>query len=311
MAAGGATTDGAAKQGKAGLGAILRKAGARALGGGLPGFLAMVVQVAALMWMRTLVNYQYSKGGSFAEAFATLYAQGGIVRFYNGFWFAIVVGPLGRFVDTAANAGILAIMAESFPRVPVSLATALASAGAAAWRVTTQPVQNMKTLMQVEGGNRAFQVMAGKMAEMGPLAALWDGAAGTMGATWLGHYPWFATHNTLQAAWPERAGAGAVAKLVRNAIIGFCSSMVSDCVANPLRAITTKKQTMATPMGYFAVAQLIVAEKGGGLEGVLGLMGRGLAAKIISNGIQAMLFSVLWKYFEARFKARKNGKRQR
>ena len=121
MAAGGATTDGAAKQGKAGLGAILRKAGARALGGGLPGFLAMVVQVAALMWMRTLVNYQYSKGGSFAEAFATLYAQGGIGRFYNGFWFAIVVGPLGRFGDTAANAGILAIMAESFPRVPCAL----------------------------------------------------------------------------------------------------------------------------------------------------------------------------------------------
>jgi|MDSY01.1.fsa_nt_gb hypothetical protein len=265
---------------------IMKKAGKRALGGGLPGFLAMLVQVAALMWMRTLVNYQYSKGGSFAEAFAALYAEGGLGRFYNGFSFAIVVGPLGRFGDTAANEGILAVMADLFPAVPVAVATMLASAGAAAWRVATQPIQNMKTLMQVEGADKAFGVMASKMADMGAASALWDGAAGTMGATWMGHYPWFATNNFLRTAWPESPDAGKAAKLLRNALIGFCSSMVSDCVANPLRAITTKKQTMANATGYLAVTQLIIAEKGGGVEGVLGLMGRGLATKIISNGIQ-------------------------
>eukprot|EP01046_Picozoa_sp_COSAG06_P009751 COSAG06_NODE_515_length_14818_cov_1329.391263_10_plen_116_part_00 len=65
------------------LGAILKRAGKRALGGGLPGFVAMIIQVLALMWLRTLVNYQYSRGGSFSEAFGTLYAEGGIARFYN------------------------------------------------------------------------------------------------------------------------------------------------------------------------------------------------------------------------------------
>ncbi len=35
------------------------------------------------MWMRTLVNYQYSRGGSFSEAFGKLYAEGGIGRFYS------------------------------------------------------------------------------------------------------------------------------------------------------------------------------------------------------------------------------------
>ena len=72
-----------AEQAKPGMGAILKKAGKRALGGGLPGFVAMIIQVLALMWMRTLVNYQYSRGGSFSEAFATLYAEGGIGRFYS------------------------------------------------------------------------------------------------------------------------------------------------------------------------------------------------------------------------------------
>lgn len=79
------STSGAAeeKKPKEPLGAILKKAGKRALGGGLPGFAAMIIQVVALMWMRTLVNYQYSRGGTFFEAFDLLYKEGGISRFYN------------------------------------------------------------------------------------------------------------------------------------------------------------------------------------------------------------------------------------
>ena len=41
------------------LGEILRRAGKRALGGGIPGAAAMGVQVVSLMWLRTTVNYQY------------------------------------------------------------------------------------------------------------------------------------------------------------------------------------------------------------------------------------------------------------
>ena len=66
---------------------------------------------------------------------------GGIARFYNGFWAAVIVGPLSRFGDTAANAGILAICDGV---LPVGFATMLASAGAAVWRIATQPVQNVK-----------------------------------------------------------------------------------------------------------------------------------------------------------------------
>ena len=58
-----------------------------------------------------------------------------------------------------------------------------------------------------------------------------------MGATWLGHYPWFVTYNQLNATVPDTyTGA---AKLMRNAGIGFCSSFVSDCVSNGIRVITT------------------------------------------------------------------------
>mmetsp|Transcript_49441 Transcript_49441/g.96684 ORF Transcript_49441/g.96684 Transcript_49441/m.96684 type:complete len:305 (+) Transcript_49441:1-915(+) len=271
---------------------ILAKAGKRALGGGLPGFVAMILQVVLLMWLRTLVNYQYSRGGSFSEAFRKLYAEGGIKRLYAGFWAAVIVGPLCRFGDTAANAGILSVLEA---RVPVGLATMLASTGAALWRVFLQPVQNMKTIMQVEG-SRGAKILAAKVGERG-VGVLWEGALGGMGATWLGHYPWFLTYNTLNGLVPDTYTG--FAKLGRNAAIGFCCSFVSDLLSNFLRVITTSKQTSAVVVTYTEVARAIIAK-----DGILGLMGRGLGTKILSNGVSAMLFSVLWRYFQAKFEAR-------
>ena len=62
---------------------ILAKAGRRALGGGLSGAAAGVVQVLLLMWLRTTMNYQYRHGTRAAETFRVLYAEGGVRRFYQ------------------------------------------------------------------------------------------------------------------------------------------------------------------------------------------------------------------------------------
>lgn len=63
---------------------ILAKAGRRALGGGVSGAIAGVAQVILLMWLRTTMNYQYRYGTSTKEALSTLYAEGGVSRFYQG-----------------------------------------------------------------------------------------------------------------------------------------------------------------------------------------------------------------------------------
>lgn len=49
--------------------------------------LLLLLQVLALMWLRTTVNYQYRTGTSTRAALRALYADGGITRFYQG------VGP--------------------------------------------------------------------------------------------------------------------------------------------------------------------------------------------------------------------------
>jgi hypothetical protein len=80
----------AEKKKKKSLAEIIDTAGKKALRGGLPGMAAMAIQVMSLMWMRTTINYQYRHGGTMMGALKTLYAEGGIPRFYKGVLPALV-----------------------------------------------------------------------------------------------------------------------------------------------------------------------------------------------------------------------------
>ncbi len=51
---------------------------------------------------------------------------------------------------------------------------------------------------------------------------------------------------------------------------------------------------MHSPLTLYTAeaAKLVVAQ-----DGVRGLLGRGLKTRILSNGLQGLLFSILWKLF--------------
>lgn len=268
----------------------LKKAGKDALGGGIPGAAAMAVQVSTLMWMRTLINYQYRYGTPLTLAFQTLYRDGGIRRFYRGYTAAMVQGPLSRFGDTAANSGVLSLLNE-FPQtrsLPVAVQTAAASSVAAALRILWMPIDTIKTTLQVEGtGARAL--LREKIRLQG-VRALFHGAMASSAATFVGHYPWFATYNYLQTRVPMPPASETKKRLFRNAWIGFIAAATSDICSNALRVIKTTRQTTAVGSGYTDVVRSIVEK-----DGVIGLFGRGLKTKLLTNGVQGMLFSVYWK----------------
>ena len=245
-------------------------------------------------WMRTTVNFQYRYGMSTMEALKHLYADGGgglggIRRFYRGLGPALFQGPLSRFGDTASNAGMLAIWDAYYPAAPSSVKTVTASAAAAGFRVFLMPIDACKTIMQVEGASGLTKLGA-KIRTGGPFV-LWHGATGAMMATFAGHYPWFFTNNALNDYFPKYDRKKELAMyLGRNAVIGFCSSAVSDTVSNSLRVLKTTVQSSTTPIGYGAALKMVIEK-----DGIAGLMFRGLVTKIISNGCQGILFSVLWR----------------
>ncbi|EDQ88693.1 uncharacterized protein MONBRDRAFT_37290 [Monosiga brevicollis MX1] len=273
---------------------VLAKAGKRAMGGGAAGAAAMGVQVVSLLWLRTIMNYQYRNGGSLRAVVRTLYAEGGVLRFYQGLLPALAQGPLARFGDTAANAGTLALLDsyEVTASLPVGVKTVAASGAAAFWRVFLMPIDTCKTIMQVEG-KQGLSKLGAKIRVGGP-GVLYHGALAAMSATFAGHYPWFATFNILQESIPQQEGVWG--KFARNAGIGFCASVVSDTVSNSIRVTKVAKQAATESITYMQAVKGVIAK-----DGIAGLMFRGLQTRILANGLQGMMFSVVWKALQEQY----------
>lgn len=270
---------------------ILQKSFNRAFRGGTAGATAMVLQVGSLMWLRTTMNYQYRHGVSTSVALRTLYSQGGIPRFYKGVVPALFQGPLSRFGDTAANAGVITFLDShsSTKNLPVFFKTLCASFTAGLWRICLMPVDTLKTTLQVNG-KEGMSLLKGKIQQNG-FRVMYFGSLASFSATYVGHFPWFFTYNYLNEKLPEYSG-DRLKRFGRNALIGFSASCVSDVSSNSIRVIKTTRQSQKEIQSYLQIVRGIVQEKG-----VNSLLFRGLKTRIISNGLQGMMFTVLWKYF--------------
>ena len=270
----------------------------RSIQSGLSGAAAMGINVATLMWMRTTINYQYVHGTGTIQTMKTLYKQGGIPRFYRGVAPALIQGPMARFGDTAANTGTIVALNsnETTRKLPIWAKSACASLIAALFRITLMPIDTIKTNMQVQG-KEGFKNVITKVKTNGP-QVLFHGSLASASATWVGHFPWFATYNTLQEKIPNTDDP--LKKLARQALIGFTSTCVSDTLSNSIRVVKVYKQSNTTTISYPEIVKDIVTK-----EGMIGLFGRGLKTKLLANGFQGLMFSVLWKYIDEKFQQNK------
>ena len=125
---------------------------------------------------------------------------------------------------------------------------------------------------------------------VGP-SALYSGSFAAASVTFVGHYPWFTTYNFLSENIPKQESQ--IKELARRALIGFCCSAVSDTCSNSIRVVKVYKQSYPEQISYGKVVSNVLQE-----SGVRGLLFRGLETKILSNGLQGILFSILWKHFE-------------
>lgn len=56
--------------------------------------------------------------------------------------------------------------------------------------------------------------------------------------------------------------------------------------------VKTYRQVHERRVGYVEAAQAVIAT-----DGLRGLFGRGLKTRILANGLQGLMFSILWKLF--------------
>jgi hypothetical protein len=246
------------------------------------------VQIGSLMWLRTTINSQYKTGATLRATLRALWREGGVGRFYRGFAPAIALVPLSRFGDTAANAGMLALLEGSAWFGNVALKTAAASAASMVWRALLMPLVVLKTALQV-GGRGALAETRRKVVRLGVFATFFNGAVATMVAQFLGHWPWWTASNALEQWVPRAEGAQAVA-LLRAACIGCAASILSDAITNSIRVVNTFRQTSEEDLTYGESVRRVIAE-----GGVIGLFTRGLGAKMLVNCLNSIVFKVLIK----------------
>lgn len=80
--------------------------------------------------------------------------------------------------------------------------------------------------------------------------------------------------------------------IIRGAFIGFCCTMVSDTISNSIRVLKTMKQTSEKHISYKQAFDEVIAK-----DGYTGLFFRGLKTKLLTNGLQGVVFSIAWRYF--------------
>ncbi|EJU02257.1 mitochondrial carrier [Dacryopinax primogenitus] len=262
----------------------------KAIGGGVSGAAAMVIQVLTLMPLRTIMNFQYRFGGTMFSSSKELWREGGVTRYYAGLTAALFQGPIARFADTFANVGILALLSSNpvLEHLPSPAKTAFASVAAALFRTILVPIDTVKTTMQTQG-RAGWGILKDRVKAYG-IGTLWYGAIATAVASFVGNFPWFATYNWLSEVLPPAEG---VQRLLRQAFIGFVASVVSDSVSNSLRVLKTYRQVNQSKISYYQAALRIIQS-----SGYASLFLRGLSTRILANGLQGLMFSVLWKLFQ-------------
>ena len=247
---------------------------------GISGGIAMTFQVSSLMWLRTTMNYQYKNGGTMFNTLKLLHNEGGILRLYRGYPFALMQGPIARFGDTAMNK----FANEAFKEHHVAIKTGAGSLGASLWRILIMPIDAFKSNLQIHG-KEGVSTLVNKVKTSGP-RVLWHGSLASVGGTLLGHYPWFFTYNVLQERIPKFDGNFSS---IRSMGIGFCSGTVSDIISNSVRVIKINRQTENNVISYRETVNRIIKS-----DGVLGLMTRGLKTKIFINGLQSSIFVLVF-----------------
>jgi hypothetical protein len=191
---------------------IFQRAIQKAIGGGIPGAVAGVVQVLGLMWLvscydfitmilhtsrpcneyssaqlkRTVINYQYRYGSSFLQSLTHLYTTGGLPRLYAGLPFALIQAPLVRFVSTAANDGVSLFLQNNPYTVHWGPAkeVAVAAVVVGLFRGMLMPIDTCKTVLQIQGGWGFERLM--KKVRRGDVGVLYAGAVANAVSSFIG-----------------------------------------------------------------------------------------------------------------------------
>ena len=244
------------------------------------------LQVTSLLWIRTVNNYQYRYGTNLINTFKILYKEGGILRFYKGYIPSLFVASSCKFADLNSY---YYTKDNNFNEIEKLLCISSVSS---ITRFTVLPIDTLDVFLQVEG-NKGVNTLYNKTKEHG-IKVLYYGASPWLLNNFIGTFSWFGVHNFLNTKYKNDFNNYFN---IKHGIIGLTASITTDILTNPLRILKIYKQSNEQNISYKTTINTIIKEKG-----ISELVLRGLKTRLLIHGIQSVIFNVLWKNLEKKFK---------
>ena len=251
------------------------------------GFAGGALQVTSLLWLRTANNYQYKHGTSLSDTIKTLYNQGGILRFYRGYFPSLFLGSSIKFGEINAYYYSKQCNFNELERL------IFISSVSSLLKFTFVPIDTLDIFLQVEG-KKGIETLKNKVNSQG-VRVLYYGLTPWITSNFISTFCWYNIHNYLDSKFKNYGKEGIVFN-IKNAIIGGIASVISDSLTNPLRILKIYKQSNTNRVSYTETYKNIVETRG-----YKELFLRGLKTRIIIHGLQNMFFIVVWKNLEKAF----------
>lgn len=263
----------------------------QALLSSIAGSKAMLVNMSTLMWLNTIATNQHVTGNTSYATFNQLYKQGGMVRFYDGFGITLMHGCIARFGDVFSYSLIKKYTNDEKCSFSSSFSSTVVSATmSSVIRGILTPLEKVKIMRQIDGYKATSSLI--KQTTRNGLSSLWNGSITVVGSNFVGYVPWFYTYDLMHNVIPE-ASTHCTLSLIRDGCIGFSASVVSDVVSNGIRVIKTLKQMDSHKRSYLTLIRNSMSDTNATM-----LPFRGLSTRIATNGLQSVVFTILWNLFD-------------
>ena len=251
------------------------------------GITSSIIQVSSLLWLRTATIYQHKYGGGMINTISFLYKNGGIIRFYRGYFPCLLVASTCKSSELFGYYSVkklnLSINNQSL------YITSISNLG----RILIVPLDTLDTFYQLYG-SKGYSMLNAKIKNNG-LGSLYNGSLIWLFNHSLSTYIWFNTFKRLEKYTDNKYNDNIYMKNIKNGFIGYLSSICSDIFTNPFRVIKTNKQGSFKNISYYESLKDITKNKKSDL------LFRGLSTRIVTHGIQSAFFVIIWKNLEEYF----------
>ena len=248
----------------------------------IAGGIAGISNVYLTYPLRTVVKIQYVEGLTIIDSIKKLYNQNKLIRFYSGVNPTLFRVGFGRCLEAGLYTYFNKNNNKPFGNImEISTLTTVS-------KLLLTPFDTISNSYQVNDKKLGKKYLLNKYNNYG-IKSLYYGLTPNLIITFVGHYIWFSSFSYLDYNIQDQF----INNNIRNGLIGFSSSIMSDIVINPIRIIKTIKQSEKKNTSYLDIIENAFSSK------INKNIFRGMYLRTFINAFNSSIYVILWRKIES------------